>query len=158
MSIATPYATSEPTYPAPLFSFLAPVHAALRPIGYPVMRIAVGLAFVPHGWAKIQMLLSGKTAGFEKFLAHLGLVPPHAWLIVLTIVEFLGGLLLAAGLLTRLAAVAVGIDLLLIIILVFGPRGFAAYELLLLWGIMVFGIGCIGGGPYSLDALIGREL
>ncbi|MGH7067097.1 MAG: DoxX family membrane protein [Acetobacteraceae bacterium] len=142
-------------------SFLGAVHDALRPIGYPVMRIAVGLAIASHGYVKLSLLLSGHGAGFaEKVFAAHGLHPGIFWLAFIGCVEFFGGLLLAAGLLTRLAAVAVGIDLLMALILVLLPRGGlnAGDQLILMWGLMVFGIGCIGGGPSSLDAVIGKEL
>ena len=31
-------------------------------------------------------------------------------------------------------------------------------ELLLLWGIVIFAIALRGGGPYSVDRVIGKEL
>ncbi len=144
----------------PMCSFLGGVHGALRPIGYPVIRVATGLAFVSHGYVKLSLLLSGHGAGFAKFFAAQGLHPGLFWLAFIGCVEFFGGLLLATGLLTRLAAVAVGIDLLLALILVLLPHAGLSPEnqLILMWGFIVFGIGCIGGGPSSLDALIGKEL
>lgn len=144
----------------PMCSFLGGVHSALRPIGYPVIRIATGLAIVPHGYVKLSLLLTGHGAGFAKFFAAQGLHPGLFWLAFIGCVEFFGGLLLAAGLLTRAAALAVGIDLLVALILVLLPRAGLNPEnqLILMWGFVVFGIGCIGGGPASLDALIGREL
>lgn len=150
----------EPRGLQPACSFLGQVHAALRPIGYPVMRIFVGLAFVLHGYQKLSLVVSGHGAGFAHFFAAHGFVPGHVWLVVVGCIELFGGLMLAAGLLTRLAALAVGIDLLLALVIVLLPSaGFnEANQLILLWGLMVFGIGCIGGGPASLDALIGKEL
>ncbi|MGH7118867.1 MAG: DoxX family protein [Acetobacteraceae bacterium] len=144
----------------PACSFLGQIHAALRPIGYPVMRIFVGLAFVPHGYQKLLLVLSGHGTGFANFFAAHGLVPGHFWLIVVGCIEFFGGLMLAAGLLTRLVAVVLGVDLLLALIIVLLPTaGFnPENQLILMWGVMVFGVGCIGGGRASLDALIGREL
>ncbi len=38
------------------------------------------------------------------------------------------------------------------------PRGFARMEMFLLWGIVMFAIALRGGGPYSLDRAIGKEL
>lgn len=144
----------------PMCAFLGAVHDALRPVGYPVMRIAAGLAIVPHGYDKLSLLLSGHGAGFAKFFAAQGLHPGIFWLAFIGCVEFFGGLMLAAGLLTRLAAVAVGVDLLMALVLVLLPHAglHGENQLILMWGFMVFGIGCIGGGPASLDALIGKEL
>jgi putative oxidoreductase len=160
MSGTTHYPTAESTALRPMCSFLGRLHAALRPIGYPVMRIAVGLALVPHGWTKLDVLLGGHAAGMEKLFAAHGFVPAAFWVTVVALVEFFGGLMLAFGFLTRLAAVAVGIDLLLALVTVLLPRaGFTPpVQLVLMWGLMVFGIGCIGGGAFSVDALIGKEL
>ncbi len=143
----------------PMCSFLGRVHATLRPIGYPLMRIAVGLAFVPHGYQKLSLLLTGQGASFAYFFAAHGFVPGMFWTIVVGCVEFFGGLMLAAGLFTRLAALALGIDLLLALVTVLLPaaRFSPVNQLVLMWGCMVFGIGCIGGGPSSLDAMIGKE-
>ena len=38
------------------------------------------------------------------------------------------------------------------------PRGFGRMELSLIWGIVFFAIALRGGGPYSLDRKIGKEL
>jgi hypothetical protein len=38
------------------------------------------------------------------------------------------------------------------------PLGFGQMELFLLWGIVMFAIALRGGGPYSLDRKIGKEL
>ena len=38
------------------------------------------------------------------------------------------------------------------------PRGFGRMELFLIWGIVMFAIALRGGGPYSLDRKIGKEL
>lgn len=160
MSSDARYPLPEVAALQPMSAFLGRLHDAVRPLGYPVMRIAVGLAFVPHGYMKLSMVLSGHGAGFAKFFAAHGFVPGMFWLIVVGCIEFFGGLLLAAGLLTRVAALALGIDLLLALVIVLLPHvGFNEQnQLILMWGLMVFGIGCIGGGPSSLDAMISKEL
>ncbi|MDA8051566.1 MAG: DoxX family protein [Rhodospirillales bacterium] len=143
-----------------MYSFLGRVHSTLRPIGYPVMRIAVGLTVVPHGWQKLSLLLAGHAAGMARFFAAHGYVPGMFWLTVVALIEFFGGLMIAAGFLTRLAALAVGIDLLLALLTVLLPQGGFGLpnQLILMWGFMVFGIGCLGSGRFSVDALIGKEL
>lgn len=78
---------SDLSYPAaearglrPASPLLGRIHAALRPIGYPVMRIFVGLAFIPHGYQKLSLVLAGHSAGFAHFFAAHGFVPGHFWL------------------------------------------------------------------------------
>ena len=46
-------------------------------------------------------------------------------------------------------------------IIAFGVQirnGFGRMELFLIWGIVMFAIALRGGGPYSLDRVIGKEL
>ena len=38
------------------------------------------------------------------------------------------------------------------------PHGCGRMELSLIWGIVLFAIALRGGGPYSLDRKIGKEL
>jgi putative oxidoreductase len=42
------------------------------------------------------------------------------------------------------------------------PKGFVwsqgGYEFMLMWGLIMFAIALRGGGPYSVDRWIGREL
>jgi len=60
------------------------------------------------------------------------------------------------------AAAACAIDLAVITFAVLWPKGFGwshgGYEFLLMWTLIMFAITLGGGGPYSLDRLIGREL
>ena len=90
----------------------------------------------------------------------LGLPP---WVAVLAgLVEFGGGLLLALGLVTRVAAALVVGLMTVAIIQVHWSNGFfwtqGGYEYPLLWGILALSFVIRGGGRFSLDALIGREI
>ena len=68
---------------------------------------------------------------------------------------------IALGLFTRFFAAAAAIQL-LVITFIHLPQGFGwttrGYEYPLLWGLILFAIALRGGGPYSLDRKIGREL
>ena len=118
------------------------------------------LLLVPHGSQKLSGWFGGSgIAGTEQFFASkLGLPP---WVAVLAgLVEFGGGLLLALGLVTRVAATLVmG---LMTVALIPGSlaqrRTEGGYEYPLLWGILALSFVIRGGGRYSLDALIGREI
>jgi putative oxidoreductase len=77
-------------------------------------------------------------------------------------IETIGALCVAAGLFTRFFAAALAIEMLIALILVHGPKGFGighgGYEYVLLLGIVLFAIAIRGGGPYSVDAKLGKEL
>jgi hypothetical protein len=51
---------------------------------------------------------------------------------------------------------------LLVVTFIHMPQGFAwtnrGYEYALMWGLILFAVALRGGGPYSLDRRIGREL
>jgi uncharacterized membrane protein YphA (DoxX/SURF4 family) len=72
--------------------------------------------------------------------------------------ETVGALCIALGLGTRFFAAAMAIEFAIITVAVQIPRGWPAYEMYLIWGILLFAIALRGGGPYSLDRLIGKEL
>ena len=65
---------------------------------------------------------------------------------------------MAIGLFTRFFAAGIAIQMAVIAFVVQMPRGFARMEMFLLWGIVMFAIALRGGGPYSLDREIGKEL
>ena len=128
----------------------------------PLVRITAGLLLVPHGAQKLFGLFGGYglEATGQFFAAKLGLPPSLALLAGL--IEFVGGLMLAAGLATRVAALLV-VGLMAVAVLhvhlgagLFWTNG--GYEYPLFWGIVALAFVIRGGGRYSLDALIGREV
>lgn len=142
---------------------LAGCYERLRPWGYPLMRFAAGIVLAPHGAQKLfGWFGGGGLAGAAKAMASHGLEPAFAWAVFIGGIEFFGGLFVAFGLLTRLAAVAVAIQMFYIAFFILWPAGFnwtkGGYEYALLWGVLMVGIAFQGGGAKSLDALIGREL
>jgi putative oxidoreductase len=145
----------------PLIPALARVTEALTPYAEPLVRVATGLLLVPHGAQKLFGWFGGHgLAGTGQFFeSKLGL---PAWVAVLAgLIEFGGGLLLALGLVTRVAAALVVGLMTVAVIQVHLPNGFfwteGGYEYPLLWGILALSF-VIRGGRFSLDALIGREI
>jgi putative oxidoreductase len=63
---------------------------------------------------------------------------------------------------TRFVAAALAIEILVALLFVHLPKGYAAggsgYEYVLLIGATCFVIAIRGGGPYSVDRAIGKEL
>jgi putative oxidoreductase len=85
---------------------------------------------------------------------------PLAWAYFIGGLEFLGGIMLAIGLLTRIVAAAFVIEMLVISFAVLWPVwswGRRGMEYALLMGIVALAILLRGGGRYSIDHYIGRE-
>jgi putative oxidoreductase len=88
----------------------------------------------------------------------MGFVPGIAFAYAAMVLEIIGAACVALGLFTRFFAAGLAIEMLLITLVVQLPRGFAHMELAILFGIVFFAIALRGGGPYSLDRVIGKEL
>jgi putative oxidoreductase len=79
-----------------------------------VLRLALGIMFAAHGLQKAFGLFGGPGInGFSGMLSGLGFQPSLLWAYVAAYAELIGGLLVAAGFLTRGAA-----SILLILIIV----------------------------------------
>lgn len=153
------YATS-PTA-RPIIPALAPLTNALAPLGEPLVRVAAGLMLVPHGAQKLFGAFGGYgvEATGQFFATKLGL--PASLALVAGLVEFVGGIMLAAGFLTRPVAALVAGLMFVAAVKVHLPAGFfwtdGGYEYPLLWGIVALSFVLRGAGRYSLDAAIARE-
>jgi putative oxidoreductase len=126
-------------------------------ISWLLIRVTAGLMLIPHGWPKLMM---GVTATANMALVKRGIAPAEPLAIVLITLETLGGLCIALGLFTRFWAAAVTIEMCVIVYhhlpkFGWGERG---YEYPLFWGLVMLAIALRGGGPYSLERLLGREL
>ena len=123
-------------------------------LGLAILRIILGIVFIAHGSQKLFVFgLSGVTGGFTQM--HIPLPTITAPLVAL--VEFFGGLALVFGLLTRLAALGLAIDMLGAIAFVHFKGGFflpAGYEFALLLLVICVVLMLTGGGRFSLDDTI----
>jgi putative oxidoreductase len=126
------------------------------PLAWPIIRIAAGWNLLVHGWGKV---MRGPDA-FAKPFADMGFAS-MTWVYGALAIEFVGGIALIVGLFTRFWAAAAAVEMALIMWL-YWNNGFAwlnrGYEYVLLWGLVCFAIALRGGGPYSLDRLLGKEL
>ena len=126
-----------------------------------VVRVLAGIIMFAHGWQKFQ----GGPANFGQVLAQLGVPLPELMAYVVTFVELVGGVLLIVGLLSRLAALLLTIDLVVAILLVKVNIGFlsppqsqlpgAELDLALIAGFLV--ILLAGPGRLSVDQALGYE-
>jgi len=140
-----------------LFPQLQPFYRCVEPLSWALIRVTAGLILIPHGWPKLMM---GVTATAQMALVKRGIAPAEPLAIVLITLETLGGLCVALGLFTRFWAAAITIEMMVIVyhhVPKFGWTG-PGYEYPLFWGLVMLAIALRGGGPYSVDRLIGREL
>ncbi len=148
--------------PAPIISGLAPLYAKTCGLGYPLIRFFAGVMLIPHGAQKLFGAFGGGgIQGTAGFFSKMGLEPAAPLVVLAGLTEFVGGILLAIGLLTRPVAVAVFLLMMVAVFKVHLGAGFfvtkGGYEFALLWGMVALGIALRGGGPLSVDRVIGKE-
>ena len=144
--------------PKLLLPALKPFYDFVIPLSWFVVRAAAGWNLLVHSWGKITV---GPASGFLKAFVDIGFTPPAPWFWTALFTETLAGIALILGLFTRFFAAAAAIEM-LIITAIYWHNGFSwlrqGYEYTLLWGWICFAIALRGGGPYSVDRAIGKEL
>ena len=147
----------ERTAPRLLVPQLKPFYDRVEPLSWLLIRLTAGLMIIPHGWPKLMM---GVNATAQMALVKRGIAPAEPLAVILIAIETLGGLCIALGLFTRFWAAAATIEMSVIVfhhLPKFGWTG-PGYEYPLMWALVMLAIALRGGGPYSLDRVIGREL
>ncbi len=126
--------------------------------GITILRVVVGIVFLVHGQQKLFTYGFNGVAGL---MGQLGIPFPMLSAVVVTLVEFLGGLALILGFFTRWAAALLAINMLVAMTVVhlragfFLPNGFE-YALTLLAANLALTFA--GSGRAALDvALAGRK-
>jgi len=129
------------------------------------LRLVLGVVFFAHGAQKLLGWFGGYGFhGTMGFFEHFGFSAPVAVLIICT--EFFGGLGLIVGLLTRIAALGIGVEMIGAIFLVHLPNGFfmnwygtqkgEGFEYHLL-AIAIAGVLLLrGAGKFSADGAVGK--
>jgi len=119
--------------------------------GLTILRITVGIVFLVHGYQKLFHMGFHGVAGM---FGHIGIPLPMVSAVVVTLVEFVGGILLIAGVGTRVAAALLAVDMTVAILAVHLKHGFGAqnggfeYPLTLLAATLCLALA--GGGMLSL--------
>ncbi|TAN68952.1 MAG: DoxX family protein [Methylobacter sp.] len=128
-----------------------------------ILRVPIGLILAAHGSQKLFAWFGGYgLEGTGQWMASVGLHPGFLMALLAGNAEFFGGIALILGLLTRPAAAINALTMLVALFWVHWGQGFfldthgIEYALALLSATtaLIF----IGGGSYSLDALIETKL
>jgi putative oxidoreductase len=121
--------------------------SSLQPLALLLLRAALGLIFITHGYPK---LVHG--AGMQSFFIEHGL--PGYFLYVAGVLEFFGGGLLLLGLFTRGAALLLMLEMFVAIWKVHSSRGILAvheYEFPLTLAMACLALATVGAGLISID-------
>jgi putative oxidoreductase len=125
---------------------------ANRSWGLTVLRVVVGIVFAMHGGQKLFVF---KIPGVTHMMISMGIPMPGLFAVVVSLVEFLGGIALILGIATRVAAVLLAIDMTVAILKVHLPHGFFAqgggYEFPLSLLAANICLALMGAGAASVD-------
>jgi putative oxidoreductase len=150
--------TSTSDEPRLFFPGLAGFYRSMSDLWYPMIRIVIGAILLVHGLSK----LGAGLADVANYFAGHGLHPARGFAFVAIALETVGAVCIILGLFTRFVAAVITIGLVIVIVMVHLPNGFFVnengLEYALLEAVVMFAIALRGGGPYSLDRLIGRQI
>lgn len=122
----------------------------LQPLALLALRLVLGVVMIAHGRPKVF----GGMHHHVSMVSSIGL--PGWWAYLSAAAEFGGGILLVLGLFTRVAGLAVLIDMAVAIWKVHwknGLLGQGGYEFPLALAAMAFALIFLGAGPISLDSI-----
>ena len=130
-----------------------------------LLRLVLGVVFFAHGAQKMLGWFGGYGFhGTMGFFQHMGFPAPVAFLVICT--EFFGGLGLIEGLLTRIAALGIGVDMIGAVLIVHLPNGFfmnwagnqkgEGFEYHLLAIAMAATLLLRGAGKFSADGALSK--
>jgi putative oxidoreductase len=131
-------------------------------IGLLILRLFVGLTLAAHGAQKLFGWFGGYgLAGTGGFLERLGFFPGKRHALFAGLAELVGGLLLALGFATPLAATLIISVMFVAIATVHLKHVFfnhnQGYEYNLTLAVVALSVAIIGAGPLSVDAALGLQ-
>jgi putative oxidoreductase len=133
--------------------------SALTTTALTILRVVVGFIFAAHGWQKYnEFTIAGTQASF----AQLRVPAPEIAAPLVATLELVGGIALILGMLTRVFAALLTLDMLGALVLVHAPKGVfvsqGGYELVLVLAAASLAIALAGPGRISVDhALFARR-
>ena len=130
------------------------------------LRLVLGVVYFAHGAQKMRGWFGGYGFhGTMGFFTQMGMPAPVAFLVICT--EFFGGLGLIFGLLTRIAALGIGVEMIGAIFMVHMPNGFfmnwagnqkgEGFEYHLLAIAMCAALLLRGAGAFSVDRVLSKS-
>ena len=128
--------------------------AASTAAGLLLLRVVTGIIMIVHG---AQKFFVDGISGVSGFFGTMGIPLAGVSAVAVATIEFVGGLLLVAGLGTRIVGGLFAATMVGAIVFVHGGNGFLAaaggYEFVLLLAAVGAALALTGGGRYALDAL-----
>lgn len=132
-----------------------------------VLRLALGVVMFPHGAQKVLGWFGGygfsATMHFFTGMMHI----PAFFAVLAILAEFVGSILVIFGALTRLAALAITVNMLVAVFTVHLPNGFfmnwagqqkgEGIEYFIYAITVGLVLTVVGGGRFSLDALVVKK-
>ncbi|WP_247236104.1 DoxX family protein [Telluribacter sp. SYSU D00476] len=122
-------------------------------IGLVILRLSVGSLMAIHGIDK----LSSFSVYSSQFSDPIGLGSKTALGLVI-LAEFIGGLTLCLGLLTRFFSFLIFVTMAVAVFVAHGQDPFAVKELAFLFFLTSFSLMVSGAGNYSVDAFIDKKV
>jgi putative oxidoreductase len=115
-----------------------------------VLRIALGVAMIYHGFPKLKNL---KATG-EAF-SGMGFKPGNFWALIVGVLEGVGGVFLVIGLLTQVISLLLAVEFLVILLKLkkFGNIKEYEFDLVIFASLLV--LVTVGGGVASIDGFFG---
>jgi len=129
-------------------------------LGLAILRIVVGIVFLAHGYQKLFVFHMGAVT---KMMAGMGIPEPQVAAIVVSLVEFVGGIALVLGLGTRWAAMLLAIDMAVAVVKVhlhnglFSARGGYEFPLTLLAACVALALAGPGSPALARLGRFGRR-
>ncbi|RDH98477.1 putative oxidoreductase [Curtobacterium sp. AG1037] len=126
-------------------------------IGLTALRIVLGVVFIAHGAQKFAQGIPNVTQGF----AGMGVPLAEVAAPVVAGLELTGGVLLVAGVATRVVGLLLAVDMVVAGLLAHATAGFFAqdggFEYVLVLAVASLAVALIGPGRFSVDALVLRS-
>lgn len=125
--------------------------------GLAVLRIVTGVVFAMHGYQKLFLM---GIPGVTGFFGGMGIPSPHFFAILVSILEFAGGIALVLGLFTHLIAIPLIIDMMTAIVLYHAKNGFfvpKGIEFVLMLMTACIALALAGPGALAADSLFRRK-
>jgi putative oxidoreductase len=125
---------------------------ALKPVALLLLRVALGIIFIFHGYPK----LFTQTQEAMQAFGHMGF--PSYFVYIAGVLEFFGGCLLIVGLFTRVAGLLLAGEMAVALVKVHGllstPMKVDAYQFPLAMAVGSFALTAFGAGLISLDQAV----